>query len=296
MQKPAHAKMLILCALVGRVVPRKSGCDPTVAAPSFFNMLKWKSDELCVHARELKWRGLISCRRNVFMVWGKLIGRVQQQLIVCIVTLEPTYSFQQLMGVLDQVRAILRLGGPTAGTRFLEQDMQNIFWEIPNLEAMECVRWVISLVHPNREPDASMFAVCKRGLKHLDWVGTRSSSLSCISGAEVLCYIAFGLFDDGLFCCGPFVLPQGDKGVPIGGFLSAQLSELWALWREWRFVFRPACVSACAVWAAILQPFSHAEYPDTPPPSLSLVGDSDFTLSPHVASTMLCRRSIMLHP
>ena len=31
---------------------------------------------------------------------------------------------------------------------------------------------------------------------------------------------------------GPIVLRQGGTGVPIGGFILAQIAELWALWKE----------------------------------------------------------------
>ena len=40
-----------------------------------------------------------------------------------------------------------------------------------------------------------------------------------------------------LVVLGPLSLRQGLKGVPVGGFLSAQLAELWCMWREWVNMF-----------------------------------------------------------
>ena len=122
------------------------------------------------------------------------MGRVLQLLVVCVVVLEPTYSFQQLLGVRDQARALIRLGGNYVQGDFLEQDMQAMFWEIPKEEALQAVQWAIDLAHPNKKHDAAMFAVCKDGPKHLDRLGTRSSAhFHNICGSEVLRYIVFEL-------------------------------------------------------------------------------------------------------
>ena len=45
-------------------------------------------------------------------------------------------------------------------------------------------------------------------------------------------YVEFELFDNCFFTMGPLILLQGTTGIPIGGFLSAQLMELWCIWRE----------------------------------------------------------------
>ena len=54
--------------------------------------------------------------------------------------------------------------------------------------------------------------------------------------------------------------------------------------------------SVCSVWSEVMMPVCAQLVPETSAPSLSLTGDTDFTLSPHVASTMLCRQSLMVHP
>ena len=36
---------------------------------------------------------------------------------------------------------------------------------------------------------------------------------------------------------GPIILCQGARGIPIGGFLSAQIAEIWACWKEFTGLF-----------------------------------------------------------
>ena len=50
------------------------------------------------------------------------------------------------------------------------------------------------------------------------------------------------------------------------------------------------------VWSPVLMSVCSELFPNASPPSISLTGDTDFTLSPHVARTMLCRHSFMVHP
>ena len=50
---------------------------------------------------------------------------------------------------------------------------------------------------------------------------------------EVWRYVDWDFLSNKLFVLGPLILRQGLKEVPIGGFVSAQLAELWCLWREW---------------------------------------------------------------
>ena len=45
-------------------------------------------------------------------------------------------------------------------------------------------------------------------------------------------YVEFELFNNGFFTVGPLVLLHGTTGIPMGGFLGAQLTELWCIWRE----------------------------------------------------------------
>ena len=69
--------------------------------------------------------------------------------------------------------------------------------------------------------------------RSLDRVGKSSHRQFRILSEEVVARFAdYYLFDNVLFVLQRPVLQQGGSGVPIGGFISAQLAELWALWRE----------------------------------------------------------------
>ena len=269
----------------------------SVFSPTFFTMLKWKSTEMCTLCPKLKWRDVISFRNNLFSTWGKLIGRSLQRLISFAVCNLATYSFQQLLGVRDQARVVLRLCANTSSKVFLEKDMEDMCWEIPKQDAMAAVRWACSLVKPCANSGSLSFAIAKGQLKHLDRIGTGSSDqFYNISSAAVLRYVQFELFENELFVLGPVILSQGDKGVPIGGFLSAQISELWALWREAQYAFGDQRALVTEQWCTAMRPLLPDLAPALETVELSLIGDTDFTLSPVVAQTMVCRQKIMVHP
>ena len=266
-------------------------------SPTFFTMLKWKSTELCTLCPELKWRDVISFKNNLLSTWGKLIGMSLQQLISFAVCNQATYSFQQLLGVREKVRAVLSLCASTSSKMFLEKDMEDVLWEIPKQDAMAAVRWACSLVKPCAVSRSLTFAIAKGHLKHLDRIGTGSSDqFYNISSGAVLRYVQFELFENELFVLGPLILSQGDKGVPIGGFLSAQIRELWALWREAHYVFGDRRAGVTEQWCAAMLPLLPALVPIVDAVELSMIGDTDFTLSPIVAQTMVCRQKIMVHP
>ena len=113
----------------------------------------------------------------------------------------------------------------------LEMDMDDMFWEIPPSEITSAIEWAFRKVAgKNRLFWASIH---RGGLKEPDRKGTGSSSnFRSINEAEIKDYVAFDTKSNNLFHVGPTTLRQGLKGVPIGGFLSAQLSEIWAIWRE----------------------------------------------------------------
>ena len=85
---------------------------------------------------------------------------------------------------------------------------------------------------------------------------------------------------------------MGPKGVPIGGFLSAQLAELWALWREYVNLSGDSCdLTATLVKNQVRCNPCDEETKELLPPlpfwlSLSLTGDSDFTLGSSESQNM----------
>ena len=78
---------------------------------------------------------------------------------------------------------------------------------------------------------------------------------------------------------------QGAKGVPIGGFVSAQIAELWAMWRESFFIFGECKGQTCALVDEELLPVWEKTQLPGVPPTLCLSGKTDFTWSPLEAAS-----------
>ena len=78
-----------------------------------------------------------------------------------------------------------------------------------------------------------MVLTCERWEKTLDRIGKSSGSqFILVSEASVSRFVEFDTKQNNLFTIGGIILAQGAKGVPIGGFISAQLAEIWAVWKE----------------------------------------------------------------
>ena len=80
---------------------------------------------------------------------------------------------------------------------------------------------------------------------------------------------------------------QGAKGVPIGGFLSARIAELWAMWRGSFFIFGEYKGQTCPlVEEELLPQWEETQLPGKPPTS-GLSGKTDFTWSPLEAASKI---------
>ena len=96
-------------------------------------------------------------------------------------------------------------------------------------------------------------------MKKLDRPGKGASNdFVNMSDDQVLRYVLFDIHEDTLFAFGNLILSRGRKGVPIGGFLSAQLAEIWCSWKEAMCLFgKERAKVECAVTAAL-----HSSFPD----------------------------------
>ena len=120
------------------------------------------------------------------------------------------------------------------------------------------------------------FSLAKGGLNELDRVGTTSSDhFVVITGQQVKTYVEFELFDNCFFTMGPLIMLQGTAGIPIGGFLSAQLTELWCIWREVTTMRGDCRVKTEQGFAA------HCRDHFALPATLHLADPSDFSMSPN---------------
>ena len=122
-------------------------------------------------------------------------------------------------------------------------------------------------------------------MRQLDWLGASlGKSFTVLSSKEVKQFVEFDVTECNLLVVGQRILKEGRKVVPIGGFVSAQLAELWALWREHENLSETSCDQTGTRVNEQVRANPRDKGTDLllpPPPhwpSLSLTGDSDFCL------------------
>ena len=77
------------------------------------------------------------------------------------------------------------------------------------------------------------FSIARGNDRHRDRVGKNSQSAFLnVHFQQVYDYVMWDLLQNTFFCCDSILLRQGPQGVPIGGFLSAQIMVLWAIFCE----------------------------------------------------------------
>ena len=119
----------------------------------------------------------------------------------------------------------------------------------------------------------SHLSIAKQGLKHLDRHGKVSSKdFFVFSEVELLRFVKYDIYYNNMFTIGPLIMHQGAKGVPIGGFVSALMAELWAMWRESFFVFGECKGQTCALMEEELLPQWEKTQLPGKPPTLCLSG------------------------
>ena len=112
---------------------------------------------------------------------------------------------------------------PQGDIRLYERDMDNCYWEMKKQEVLDAIRESAQAVMDGRGVTGQLwFSVAKGGDKACDRVGKANSQLfHTIPFEAVLRYVTWDIRFNVWFCVGPVLMAQGDKGVPIGGFLSA---------------------------------------------------------------------------
>ena len=148
-----------------------------------------------------------------------------------------------------------------------------MYWEVPKEEMLQSLTWAMDLLGKGKTE--LFFSLAKGGLNELDRVGTASSNhFVVVTGRQVKTYVEFELFDNCFFTMGPLIMLQGTTGIPIGGFLSAQLTELWCIWREVTAMRRDCRVKTEQAFAV------HCTDHFALPATLHLADPSDFSMSP----------------
>ena len=175
---------------------------------------------------------MVSFAAHPLRSWSKLVGRCLQLVIKELTMLQGSLGFAKLAGIRDLVWAAQRMGTSPQDLRLREQGMSDMFWEIPSSEAKQAVPWAVGECKKRRRGTRLWFSL-SREAKSLDRIGKSShKQFRILSDEEFTRFVDYDLFDNVLFVLRLLVLQQGGAGVPIGGFIFAQLGELWALWRE----------------------------------------------------------------
>ena len=107
--------------------------------------------------------------------------------------------------------------------------MADMIWEIPAFDVKSALQWALHTVRKKHRATNLSFSVSRES-NHLDRIG-RSTAAGCtvVHEAFVSRFVDFDLDDNVLFTAGGVIVAQGGKGNPIGGFISAQAAQIWAI-------------------------------------------------------------------
>ena len=145
-----------------------------------------------------------------------------------------------------------------------ERDIDNAFWNLDKDKVLQGIKQACTVVKSYRKIRGDVFfSIAKGNLKSLDRMGKAAARhFRVVSSAELLSFVEWDMNQNNLFTLWGIVLRQQVKGVPIGGFLSAQLMCLCLLAVEYNFVHSPDRI-------AVLRPILDNWSPDLPPISLT---------------------------
>ena len=124
--------------------------------------------------------------------------------------------------------------------RFLdvwERDIDNAYWNLNKKKVAHAVRKAAATVKAYRRMHSTFcFSIAKGGLRMLDRIGHAADrNFRVFTIDNVLDFVDWDLKDNTLFALWGVVMQQAKQGVPIGGYLSAQLMCIWALTQEMIF-------------------------------------------------------------
>ena len=112
--------------------------------------------------------------------------------------------------------------------------MDNCYWEVGKADVIQAISEVRDTVVEGRGITGALwFSVAKGGGRARDRIGKVSSKFfHTVPFDLVQQYVTWDLAHNVFFCAANILLAHGGKGVPIGGFLSAQEMILWAISKE----------------------------------------------------------------
>ena len=233
--------------------PRQHRPKALFGAPSIFSILKWKTVEQGAEAC-VKWRDIVSFKFHILRSYARLISRSLQLVVSEVYRLLQTLGMPTMTGVRDMLGSLGRFMPVWSTVQPDEADMADMFWHIPKDDVVPSLNLIFTLLERERRGCAEFFSLHKSGEKTLDRIGTATcADFRVISRSELLAFVEWDLHHNTGLVLGQLLLRQGDRGVPIGGHLSAQLAELWALARELGWVFGERKPELMKAWQEALR-------------------------------------------
>ena len=251
---------------------RKNVTARTWRAPTAFHLLKWKTNE---KLSDWKWRLVVSHARHPLRRLSKLVGRGLTLLLQELHAVFPYWGCPTMRGVRD-VWKHLQQDRPKV-LDLWERDIDNAYWELNKKRVLEAVRTAGALVKQRRRVRGTLsFSIAKGGCKALDRVGESTTrNYRVLTLEDLVMFVDWDLNQNTLFEVWGVALRQAKRGVPIGGFLSAQLMCLWALVQENTFFSDPTkekLISAVRTqWPRQWEPVSVKPGPQLTFPSVAWV-------------------------
>ena len=119
-----------------------------------------------------------------------------------------------------------------------ERDIDNAYWELPKEGVYNSFKQASQQLRAHRGMRGNLFfSIAEGGERSLDRIGKAADGgFRAVPLEDVLKLVRWDLDHNTLFEMDGWVLNQNIKGVPIGGFLSAQLMCIGALIQEITFM------------------------------------------------------------
>ena len=185
--------------------------------------------EITEKNNQLLFRLVISHSKNFLKKFSRLIGRSLSLLLRELHISYPAWGTPSLLGVRDFVGLVAKWFQEK--TVLAERDIDNAYWELPKEGVYDSVKQASQLVRTHSSMRGQFFfCIAGGGERLLDRIGKAADrGFRAVSLGDVLKFVRWELHHNTLFEIDGWVLNQNIKGVPIGGFLSAQLMCIWAL-------------------------------------------------------------------
>ena len=129
-----------------------------------------------------------------------MISRRLPTLVNCLCDLGCGLGFAKMQGVRDQVHAAQCMGAVPEKAAFAEEDIADMFWEIPADEVKQAIRWAMQQMCTKQHIKRASFSICRKS-KHLDRVDISTThSFLVVDEAAFMRFLHFDSDQKVFFC------------------------------------------------------------------------------------------------